>query len=285
LRRENEKMTVNDSMDKETESGVVVNSHGSIEKIDDPTQWPSGEFLRDVLIKEGVLSSDNQRDALFWQRSAQRALLQAYGFLPEKAGDDDAVVVEKWKKLATEGPDHELVEFLSTATSNGRRLKWDVMHCPSGTQFRLHAHPNLELIACCRGNLHEIRMTGEPITKTFETEQKDDETTTKGPSLSGLSRPWTFGTLSEGQWLVNPVGSIHKSFTATSGDGCVLLTLWSGCHANIDDGPVTPDVGEIVKTMDQRLESCGCSSGKQWESIAETFLPESEKKQQVGSKR
>ena len=49
------------------------------------------------------------------------------------------------------------------------------MDCVSGCQFRLHAHPNIELVYCLRGELHEIRMEGPPITKSFPPSSKNDD--------------------------------------------------------------------------------------------------------------
>ena len=77
--------------------------------------------------------------------------------------------------------------------------------------------------------------------------------------------------------MVNEVGSIHKSFTATNGNGCVLLCLWGGSHADIADELAL--VTDAVEMMDRRLtDECGCHpSDGDFESIQEIFLPESER--------
>ena len=62
---------------------------------------------------------------------------------------------------------NDLIEFLMTMQSNERILEWSVMGIDSGCQFKLHAHPNIELVYCLHGELHEVRMDGKPITKTF----------------------------------------------------------------------------------------------------------------------
>lgn len=42
---------------------------------------------------------------------------------------------------------------------------------------------------------------------------------------------WEEVEVPAGQHLANLTGSLHQSFTGK--EGCVLLILWSGCHANI----------------------------------------------------
>ena len=177
-----------------------------------------------------------------------------------------------WETLEENAPpddnEDDLTEFMKTSKSCGRQLQWTVMDCARATQFKLHAHPNLELIYCARGALHEIRMSGEPFSRDFGPTGE-----VQGPNLSQLSRPWQFATLNQGQWLVNEVGSIHKSFTATN-QGCTLLVLWGGSHADVspEQHPKLVDVQQALNTMDNRL--CDCSKG---EKLSETFLPASER--------
>ena len=98
-----------------------------------------------------------------------------------------------------------------------------------------------------------------------------------------LQRSWKFGTLRQGTWLCNESGSVHKSFTATSGTGCVLVTLWSGSHADVVDEefPVEPNVQQAVDKMDQKLTTCKCASD--WTRLEETFLPASERSSAAAS--
>lgn len=173
--------------------------------------------------------------------------------------------------------------------SNNRQLEWSVMSCPPGVQFQLHAHPNIEVIYCIRGSLHEVRMNGPPVTRRFEEHGSDNFSMTKvsGPELTYLQRSWSFGTLNSSQWLVNEVGSIHKSFTSSTSDGgCDLLVLWGGSHANISHPPITPNIQKAVDFMDGRLQMENFSSENSDELccferngtiITAKFLPESEK--------
>ena len=63
--------------------------------------------------------------------------------------------------------------------SNERILEWSLMDIVPGCQFNLHAHPNIELVYWLYGELHEVRMDGKPITKTFlpiiENNNDDDD--------------------------------------------------------------------------------------------------------------
>ena len=51
----------------------------------------------------------------------------------------------------------ELSELRLLGTSNGRSLKWDIMHIKPNTSFRLHAHPNIEIIYVLDGAIYEYR--------------------------------------------------------------------------------------------------------------------------------
>jgi hypothetical protein len=116
-------------------------------------------------------------------------------------------------------------------------------------------------------------MEGEPL----ELMPADKKNEVPGPNLTTLNRPWYFDTLYQGQWLVNEVGSVHKSFTATNGDGCVLLVLWGGSHANVAENqfPKRVNVQASLDHMDQKLATC--TNCCQWDTLKETFLPDSEK--------
>ena len=137
---------------------------------------------------------------------------------------------------------------------------------------------------CARGALHEVRMEGPPLLPNNNPQHQYDPHPTKpdrlkGPKLTHLQRRWTFGTLPQGTWLVNEAGSVHKSFTATSGNGCVLIALWSGSHADIIDAeaPVQPNIQQAVDIMDQKLAATTCACHDDWTRIKETFLPASER--------
>jgi hypothetical protein len=274
---------------------VVISEFGPVTQVDD--QWPSGDLLMGALAEE-KLPPERRGDPKYWQTSVRWALLRKYGYdeIPTEAEayqnfqgarrlvfTDDQVeaIQKKWESVfeaARAQPakiDNDLLDFLRNSRSQDRGLQWAVMDCAAGTQFNLHAHPNLEVAHCVRGTLHEIRMKGEPWDQGYDL-RPEDPSKLKGPNLTQLNRPWYFNTLCAGEWLVNEAGSIHKSFTATSGEGCLLLVLWSGSHADVvtEDLPKKVNVQEAVDTMDDRLGQCDCTK---WDTISETFLPESEK--------
>lgn len=287
---------------------VTIHQYGSVTNVD-PLTWPSGELIKEMLEKEDVDLSKTQKDPMYWCQCARWALLKKYGLLnnedcnPSKenrgSGKQDLIFTKEqmdtiqglWKKAVScseKGDDgvikddgnsssqaKDLLELFSTGKSNQRQLKWSTMVCKAGCQFKLHAHPNLELVYCAKGNLHEVRMKGEPMAREYE-KIPDSDGKVKGPNLTSLRRPWYFATLLQGEWLVNEVGSVHKSFTASQGDGCVLVVLWGGSHADIAPGeePSAPNVHETVNKMDDKLGECDCTK---WETMEETFLPESER--------
>ncbi|GAX20333.1 hypothetical protein FisN_9Hh042 [Fistulifera solaris] len=224
-------------------------------------EWPPEEILAAALTDE--------TSTQHLQQGARNALLGKYGY----ESWDFLIARTRDKKNETSD---ELIELLTTGKSNQRQLQWTLMDCAPGCQFRLHAHPNIELVYCLEGALHEIRMEGLPFTTSFDSDGSG-EGVLIGPSVTQLQRPWTFGTLQQGTWLVNEVGSIHKSFTA-SNCGCKLLVLWGGSHANIPEEPSM--ISEAVRSMDEKV--CACHAG---ESITETFLPASERNESGGVKR
>lgn len=300
------------------ETGVAVTKLCELDRTD-PMDWPDGEFILRSLEQQKVLDLNHRcqhkeesyygngsvslRSGKFWQACARRALLHKYGYLPPNDDDEGKPTSRKvqtreemesiqilWRELverAISGKSstkNDLVEFVQSQCqqSNQHTLQWSAMNCQPGTQFKLHAHPNLELVYCGQGALHEIRMEGEPLTKEFE---RDDESVLKGPNLTALQRPWRFATLPAGRWLVNEVGSIHKSFSSTAGTGCQLFVLWGGSHANINDPPSTVNVQDALDATDKKLvynSSTTCSSDcTNWARISETFLPASERSNSV----
>lgn len=82
----------------------------------------------------------------------------------------------------------DLDEFLSTGKSNGRVMKWHMMRIAPNTSFKLHAHPNIELIYVSKGTIHELRLQEDQVRKrVFAIDEKD------GPALDGdMQEPLRF---------------------------------------------------------------------------------------------
>ena len=164
--------------------------------------------------------------------------------------------------LVSSIPRADVAEITGSGTSNGRNLRFDLMSIAGGTAFSLHAHPNAELVYCLEGELHEIRLlnwegaAGEPYASDSPV----------GPDLSGVSCSWEKRTLRSGEWLVNPCGSVHLTFTGAGG-GCELLVLWSGKHANVKGEREPRD----KKQIDEEVKLCQCG-GSCWDT-GDLFLP------------
>lgn len=287
-------MTMNGNKEEAAKKdSVVLHDYGIIKGGSPlPRDWPSGKKLMEMMENQGIDAS-KIGDEEYWQTGARWALLRKYGHLPNShpwpyvqtesgvrqlcfSKEDMQTIQRTWERLEDQSlpsaaGNDDLEEFMRTSTSCGRQLQWTVMECAPATQFKLHAHPNLELIYCARGALHGIRMSGAPFTRDFAATRE-----VTGPNLTQLDRSWYFETVNQGEWLVNEVGSLHKSFTATNGQGCVLLVLWGGSHADVklDQQPTRVNVQQALDTMDNKLSTCDCNK---WSTLSETFLPASER--------
>lgn len=140
----------------------------------------------------------------------------------------------------------ELREFRETGKSNGRSMKWHLMKIEPNTSFKLHAHPNIELIYVIRGTMNEIRLSNPAPKREFSPEESF------GPPLSDPAMKLAFIHRSTGgdsepsdRFLVNEKGSIHLTYTTD--DGAELLVLWSGGHANIPLDQYPPNASEALQ--------------------------------------
>ena len=156
-------------------------------------------------------------------------------------------------------PDDILVnEVNAKGTSNSHPLKLQLLACPKGFEFKLHAHPSVELIVPLVGELWERRLIGASISSDhlkrgvelsvsdYSNKLYEDPTDSAlalakenlQASMSAISSLGTKGkfvdrSTKEGQVLYNSVGSIHQSYTKD--EGCLLFVLWSGIHADLVD--------------------------------------------------
>lgn len=134
----------------------------------------------------------------------------------------------------------ELDDYFETGTSNGRRLKLQIMMLPPGNYFRIHAHPNIEFEVTLAGTLEEFRWLWR-----MPAQQLVGDKQLKGPGIAATSN-FEHRQVQAGQCMLNEIGSIHQSFTSANGPACVILVLWSGCHANSHPS--------IVHNKDPRLQ-------------------------------
>lgn len=136
-------------------------------------------------------------------------------------------------------------ELETSRRSNGRSMKWDIMLIKPNVSFRLHAHPNMEIIYVIQGTMHEFRYTGHPPKVAYS------ESDVSPPDLRNLPLPkadhhnqsWfshqciqspssivDFTEISK-SFIINDKGSMHLTFTRD--EGACLLVLWSGAHVTI----------------------------------------------------
>ena len=132
----------------------------------------------------------------------------------------------------------ELDEYLQTGLSNGRKLRLQVMVLPPGMYFKVHAHPNIEFEVTLKGSLHEFRWSFY-----VPSEQLTGDNPT-GPEIAA-TQLFEELQVNEGGCMLNSIGSVHQSFTAKD-QGCAIVVLWSGCHANVHPS--------AVKSIDPRLK-------------------------------
>lgn len=136
------------------------------------------------------------------------------------------------------GKVEDLQELRTTGKSNNRPLKWDIMSIAPNCAFRLHAHPNVEVIYVIAGSIHEFRHRGLPP-KDYSTSTEDNE----GPDFSQsadaiFEQATTSAGPGDSGFLINEKGSVHLSYSGSK--GCHLLLLWSGCHANVQKSGYPP---------------------------------------------
>ena len=130
--------------------------------------------------------------------------------------------------------------------SNSHPLCLQLLACPKDFKFLPHAHPNVELMFPIVGECWEKRYPGVPI-PALNLRRKDPAYSHPTPEeleklTAQLKQPGICHFLDhkesfdrvihQSQILYNPAGSVHQSYTKN--DGCLLVVLWSGLHANFD---------------------------------------------------
>ena len=125
------------------------------------------------------------------------------------------------ERFEAQGVVDELDAWLATGLSNGRPLKLEVMAIKPNSWFKVHQHPNIEFEQTLVGALHEVRLRGG-----WPALPDGDE----GPDLR-RAKDWEAGAVPAGDFVVNPISSVHQSFTKN--EGALIVVLWSGCHANV----------------------------------------------------
>lgn len=136
-------------------------------------------------------------------------------------------VSEASRLFEAKGASGELRQFSSTGRSNSRPMQWCRMQIAANLDFPLHAHPNIEVVYVAEGKFYEKRLGRVPTTPEAIAQGEEypidlsEEPTTSFVEIAHESD----------SFLVNEIGSVHKSYTKQS--PCELLVLWGGCHLNI----------------------------------------------------
>jgi hypothetical protein len=157
-------------------------------------------------------------------------------------------------------PSAELVSILQHgARSNSHPLRLQLVAIPPHSELRLHAHASIELDIPLIGDLWERRRSnnilmppdmlarrmehsfGTPLSN-FSEKPTMEELQVIGQDLSerailpdnGKEGVFVEGQVSQGDCLVNQVGSVHQSFTKEK--PCLLWVLGANVHAHFLPG-------------------------------------------------
>lgn len=151
-----------------------------------------------------------------------------------------------------------LEEVVSKGMSNGHPLMLQFLACPPNFNFALHSHASVELDIPLIGELwekylHGVTMNPTLLARTSPLVVNDEDRMLYNPpseieikseslaltnkvyeQVSSLGKAGKFvdQVNFEGSVIYNEIGSIHQTYTKDQ--GCLILALWCGAHANID---------------------------------------------------
>ena len=151
-----------------------------------------------------------------------------------------------------------LEEVVSKGMSNGHPLMLQFLACPPNFNFALHSHASVELDIPLIGELwerylHGVRMNPTLLSRTSPLVVIDEGRMLYNPpseidvktesvvltnkvyeqvSSLGKTEKFVDQVNLEGSVIYNEIGSIHQTYTKDK--GCLILALWCGAHANID---------------------------------------------------
>jgi len=149
--------------------------------------------------------------------------------------NEDEFVVKMKEEMTKYFPSSDMTNVYSTGTSNGKKLKVCMMRISPNTAFKLHAHPNIEVIYCLKGCIREYRLVGLPLTIAQDRRVLDSNDFIKlnngrrfeyrvCSSSNCILKDQSDKCHAMGPFLFNETGSVHLSFTTD--EGCLLLVIW-----------------------------------------------------------
>ena len=140
-------------------------------------------------------------------------------------------------------PQNDLDQALTNARSNSHPLSMYLAAIPPGCCLNLHVHPAIEVFVPLVGNIHERRamkvllpkeqlcrsfdmevggmgglFTSQPTPEDIDTITKDISSRITFPDLGEVGA-FTERSISHGNVELNPIGSVHQSFTTRKDTG------------------------------------------------------------------
>lgn len=125
--------------------------------------------MENPFIKPGFGWTNNQKDNVIVSNGGKVSMLDNFAnaakFINDQLGtnidcDDFKTNIENSMKreFGVESYLEVVNEMFSEGTSNSRELKYDLMKIQPNIAFKMHAHPNVEVIYVVNGALYEFRL-------------------------------------------------------------------------------------------------------------------------------
>ena len=232
----------------DTTSNTISLSNESITKLNSLQEWiesqPSVKVSNYTWVGGSFLSMSPAR-------TFQSQLTEMNPNAPEifsTKEEVDSFDKDFWRLLMTSFSVEELTELFEKGSSNGYPLRLQILVLPKDSTYKIHAHPNLELIIGMQGELMEYKLTDYHHSKKML--QRKSYTLTppsdnvikdmmdqfercmviedQGNRSHFVDRVCT----TQGKCCSNQIGSVHQSFSGKN-KGTMVFVLWSGCHANV----------------------------------------------------
>lgn len=162
--------------------------------------------------------------------------------------DVDKFDADFWRLLMTSFSIEELSEVFDKGVSNGYPLRLQILVLPKDSAFKIHAHPNIEMIVGLVGELREAKLTDyyhsrKILERTSHSFTPPDDSAVKDmmdyfeqcmviKDEDSRSRFVDRVCTRQGRCCANQIGSVHQSYSSKN-QGTIVFVLWSGCHANV----------------------------------------------------
>jgi hypothetical protein len=157
--------------------------------------------------------------------------------------DVDKFDADFWRLLMTSFSIEELSEVFDKGVSNGYPLRLQILVLPKDSAFKIHAHPNIEMIVGLVGELREAKLTdyyhSKKILERTHSFTPPDDNAVKDmmdyfeqcmviEDEDSRSRFVDRVCTRQGKCCANQIGSVHQSYSSKN-EGTIVFVLWSGC--------------------------------------------------------